>query len=126
MRSISCHIMPLIINSFRHGHTHARILTICTGSILRNQPRAGLRLARASFNKPEKWTLIGDLSSPHRASINDPCKKVRFAQMYFSFTICSMYSQPYVHHMYTTAYIMCMYFWLNVCAQWCTYVVHDY
>ena len=35
MRSISCHIMPLVINSLGGGDTH--ILTIRTGSILRNQ-----------------------------------------------------------------------------------------
>ena len=26
--------------------------------------------------------------------------------------------------MYTTAHMMYMYFWLNICAHWCTYVVH--
>ena len=29
--------MPLVIDSLGRGHTHARIPTICTGSILRNQ-----------------------------------------------------------------------------------------
>ena len=28
--------------------------------------------------------------------------------------------------MYTTAYMMCMYFWLHICARWCTYIVHGY
>ena len=32
----------LVINSLGRGHTHARIQTIRTGSILRNQTRAGL------------------------------------------------------------------------------------
>ena len=42
MRSISRHIMPLVINSLGSGHTytHARIQTNRTGSILRNQARA--------------------------------------------------------------------------------------
>ena len=51
MRSISPHIMPLVINSLGCGdtHTHARIHTIRTGSILRNQACAGLWPARAWF-----------------------------------------------------------------------------
>ena len=41
MGSLSRHIMPLVINSLGRGQTHtqARILTIRTGSILRNQAR---------------------------------------------------------------------------------------
>ena len=54
MRSISRHITPLVIDSLGRGHTHthtqARIPTIRTGSILRNQARAGLRPAHAWFN----------------------------------------------------------------------------
>ena len=40
--------MPLVINSLGGGHTHAntRIQTIRTGSILRNQVRAGRRPGR--------------------------------------------------------------------------------
>ena len=43
--------MPLVINSLGNGHTHshARIPTICTGSILRNQADAGCRPACAWF-----------------------------------------------------------------------------
>ena len=45
MRSISRHTTPLVINSLGcgHTHTHASILTICTGSILRNQAHTSLR-----------------------------------------------------------------------------------
>ena len=47
----SRHITPLVINSLERGHTHmqARIPTIHTGSIVRNQARAGLRPARTWF-----------------------------------------------------------------------------
>ena len=52
--SILCHIMPLVINSLAqartHTHTQARIPTINTGSILRNQAHAGLLPVRALFN----------------------------------------------------------------------------
>ena len=45
MRFTSRHITPLVFNSLGRGHTHAhtrtRIPTIRTGSILRNQARAG-------------------------------------------------------------------------------------
>ena len=38
MESISHHIMPLVINSFRGGHTHTNTHTdVCTETILRNQ-----------------------------------------------------------------------------------------
>ena len=47
MRSISRHIIPLIINSLGRGHTH--IPTIRTGSILRNQAHACHRPVRAWF-----------------------------------------------------------------------------
>ena len=44
MGFISHHIMPLVINSFGGGHTHANththIPTICTESIIRNQAHA--------------------------------------------------------------------------------------
>ena len=52
MRSISHHITPLVINSLRGGHTnkHTRILS-WTEAILRNQVRAGRRLACAWFKK---------------------------------------------------------------------------
>ena len=51
MGSISCHIMPIVINSLGGGHTHTQthILTICTGSILRNQVRANLWPAHVWF-----------------------------------------------------------------------------
>ena len=44
--------MPLVINSLGRGHTHThtRIQTIRTGSILRNQACAGLRPVRAWFD----------------------------------------------------------------------------
>ena len=43
--------MPLVINSLGHGQTRTHIPMIRTGSILRNQVRAGLRAVRAWFNK---------------------------------------------------------------------------
>ena len=46
-RMESIYIKPLVINSLGFGHTH--ILTIRTGSILRNQARAGLGLVPAWF-----------------------------------------------------------------------------
>ena len=65
MRSISRHITPLVISSLGRGHTNTqtRIPTICTGSILRNQARAGLRPARAWFKKKievskGRWSFI--------------------------------------------------------------------
>ena len=36
--------MPQVINSLGHGHTQTRIPTIHTGSILRKQAHAGLRV----------------------------------------------------------------------------------
>ena len=57
--------MPLVINSLGGGdththththtckHTHTHILIIHTGSILRNQARAGHRLASAWFKKSD-------------------------------------------------------------------------
>ena len=55
MGFISRHIMSLVINSLGCGHTHihARIATICTGSILRNYVRAGHRPALAGFKNDE-------------------------------------------------------------------------
>ena len=52
--SISCHITPIVINSLGGGHTHTHILTIYTGSILRNQVCAGLRPACAWFKNVKK------------------------------------------------------------------------
>ena len=63
MRSTSCHIMPLVINSLRHGHTHTQthISTICAGSTLRNQvcvPVCGWRVPglKSQRNKVEICT----------------------------------------------------------------------
>ena len=42
---------PLAINSLGSGHTHAHIPTIRTGSILRNQVRAGFSPAHTWFKK---------------------------------------------------------------------------
>ena len=63
MRSISCHITPLVINSLGHGHTHTqtRIPTIRTGSILRNQAHAGLWPACA-WLKTEKKNLLNSMA----------------------------------------------------------------
>ena len=61
MRSISRHISPLVINSLGCGHTHARIPTIRTGSILRNQARTSHRPARAWFNKGSGLSRIAHL-----------------------------------------------------------------
>ena len=49
MMSISRHIMPLVINSFRGADTHTHILTIHVGSILRNQACADLWPASTWF-----------------------------------------------------------------------------
>ena len=60
------HIMPLVINSLRRGHTNThtrmhtqiRIPTIRTGSILRNQACTSLQLACAWFKKPHTHLRI--------------------------------------------------------------------
>ena len=51
MRSISCHITPLVINSLGRRHTQARIPMIRIGSILRKQVCASLHPVRAWFKK---------------------------------------------------------------------------
>ena len=59
MRSISRHIMPLVINDLGGGHTHTHthanthihIQTIRTKAILQNQAHAGRRPVRAWFKK---------------------------------------------------------------------------
>ena len=56
MGSILCHITPLVINSLRGEHTHTYILTIRTGSILRNQEHTGLWPACARFKKKQLRT----------------------------------------------------------------------
>ena len=60
MGSVSRHITPLVINSLGGGHTrkHTHILTIRTGSTLRNQARPGLWPARAWFKNRASY---GDL-----------------------------------------------------------------
>ena len=70
MRSISRHIMPLVINSLGGGHTHTHtqthIQTIRTGSISRNQARAGLWPVRAWFKKEHNFICnypAGDLAT---------------------------------------------------------------
>ena len=48
MRFISHHIMPLVINNLRHGHTHKhayRQSAQDAGPILKNQVHAGLQAA---------------------------------------------------------------------------------
>ena len=50
-QSYDAYITSLVINSSGHGHTHSRIPTIHTGSILRNQVHTGLWPARAWFKK---------------------------------------------------------------------------
>ena len=62
MGFISRHIMPLVINSLggRHTHTHKHTHTdVRTGTISRNQARAGLRPAHAWFKNTnivlKKW-----------------------------------------------------------------------
>ena len=50
MGFISHHIMPLVINSFRGGHTHTDVRT---ETILRNQVHAGCRLAHNWFTWEE-------------------------------------------------------------------------
>jgi len=51
--SISHHIMALVINNLRsghtHTHTHTNILTLRTKVFSRNQSRAGLRMVHAWF-----------------------------------------------------------------------------
>ena len=64
MGFISCYITPLVINSLWCGHTHtqARISTIRTGSILRNQVHTGHRprspglKQHATVTKSLLWT----------------------------------------------------------------------
>ena len=60
MEFISRHITPLVIDSLGGGHTHkhTHILTIRTGSILKNQACTGRRPARAGFNKDNKCFRI--------------------------------------------------------------------
>ena len=83
MRSMSCHIMPwpLGINSLRRGHTHAHIPTIRTGSILRNQVRAGLWLTHTWFKKFYPNIYI--------------CTKTPYRCCKIMLNICSMYN-PYL------------------------------
>jgi len=49
--SISHHIMPLVINSLRGGHTHTHTHIARTKAISRNQSHAGLWPAHAWSNK---------------------------------------------------------------------------
>ena len=54
MRSISCHIMPLVINNLGGGHTNTHKYThtdIHTKTILRNQMLAGHSPPHAWFKK---------------------------------------------------------------------------
>ena len=73
MRSISCHIMPLVINSLRGGHTHIHTHTlthththtnththtpmILDKAIIRNQARTGCNITHKNKTIEAKFTL---------------------------------------------------------------------
>ena len=59
MGSISCHIMPLVINSLRGRHTYTNTHTdVCTETILRNQGHAGLWPACTWFKNTNTYKAL--------------------------------------------------------------------
>ena len=69
MGSISCHITPLVINSLGGGHTHKHTNThtdIRTGTISKNQARAGLWPAHAWFNDLSNLNYLASYVPHHR------------------------------------------------------------
>ena len=72
MGSISHHIMPLVINNLRGGHTQTRTQAYRrsrTEAVLRNQAHAGLWLARVLFKNMYSFNGINKLQYTYVATV---------------------------------------------------------